>query len=156
MPKSPDPAEAKKHLEAMAGQELDVTPEQVRLFQFPVGAHNNADGIVLWRSILVGFKSCVQSNLVDASGSVTTGAAGSVTFLLSNVICLPPVGSRMEPVNIVATAHAATPSYVTATHTLVGGGTDLEITIFAWDTKGNPAANVTVHWRSRFAYFVIE
>jgi hypothetical protein len=156
MPKSPDLAEAKKHLEAIAGQQLDLTPEQIKLFQFPVGAHNNADGTVLFRSIFVGFKSCVQANFIDASGAVTTGAGGSVTFLLSDVICLPPVGSRMEPVNVLATPHSSTPVYVTTAHTLIGAGSDLQITVFAWDAKGNPAPNVSVHWRTRFSFFVIE
>ncbi|HTP31841.1 MAG TPA: hypothetical protein VMJ75_06685 [Candidatus Acidoferrales bacterium] len=147
MPKSPDPAEAKKQLEAMAGQELDITPEQVNL-TFPLGAHDVTDGVVASRLILPPRKFCTPSPLLDASGATSTGAAGNVTFLLSNVICLPPVRSLAEPINLLATAHTTTPFYVTATHALVGT-TDVQITLFAWDAKGSPAPNVSVHWRCR-------
>ena len=152
MPETPVPAEAKKQLEAMVGQEIDIdiTPEQVALFQFPTGAHDTTDGIVASRSVFIvpPRKFCTATPLLDASGAATTGTAGNVTFLLSNVICLPPVRSLAEPVNLLATAHSTTPFYVTTTHTLVGG-TDVQITLFAWDAKGSPAPNVTVHWRCR-------
>jgi hypothetical protein len=148
MPNSPDPAEVKKQLEAMAGQTIDVTPEQLIQFVFPIGEHDTTNGIVAFRNLL-GFKSCVASTLLDASGSAFTGPTGNTTFLLSNVICLPAVHSLAEPVYLLATAQSSTPFYVTTTHTLVGGGTDVQITIFAWDVKGSPASNVTVHWRLR-------
>ena len=149
MPKTPDPAEAKKHLEAMAGQELDITPEQVVSLVFPIGAHDTTDGIVASRLlVLPPRKLCTASPLLDATGATATGAAGNVTFLLSNVICLPPARSLAEPINVLATAHSTTPFYVTTTHTLLGG-TDVQITLFAWDATGKPAPNVTVHWRCR-------
>ena len=149
MPKTPDPAEAKKHLEAMAGQEIDITPEQAISLVFPIGAHDITDGTVASRLIVLPpRKLCNASPLLDASGAATTGTAGNVTFLLSNVICLPPVRSLAEPVNLLATAHSPDPFYVTTTHTIVGG-TDVQITLFSWDVKGNPAPNVTVHWRCR-------
>ena len=50
MPKTPDPAEVKKQLEALAGQEL--TPEQAISLTFPLGAHDTTDGIVASRLIL--------------------------------------------------------------------------------------------------------
>ena len=148
MPKSPDPAEVKKQLEAVAGQAVDITPDQPILFVFPIGEHDTDNGIVAFRN-LFGFKSCVASTLLDASGSAFTGTAGNATFLLSNVICLPPVHSLAEPVYLLATAQSSTPFYVTTTHALVGGGTDVQVNIFAWDAKGSPAPNVTVHWRLR-------
>ena len=103
MAKSPDPAEVKKQLEAIAGRTIEISPEQIKLFSFPVGAHDVTDGTVEWENIF-GFKSCIASSLLDASGAVTTGTAGNVTFLLSNVICLPQVRSLAEPVHLVATA----------------------------------------------------
>jgi hypothetical protein len=149
MAKTPDPAEVKKRLEALAGQELDITPEQAISLAFPIGAHDITDGVVASRLIILPpRKICTPSPLLDASGATFTGAAGNVTFLLSNVICLPPVRSLAEPINLLATAHSTTPFYVTTTHTLVGG-TDVQITLFAWDSKGNPAPNVQVHWRCR-------
>ena len=148
MPKTPDPAEVKKQLETIAGQELDITPEQAISLTFPLGAHDTTNGIVASRVIFPPTKICTPSPLLDASGAAFTGAAGNVTFLLSNVICLPPVRSLAEPINLLATAHSNTPFYVTTTHALVGA-TDVQITLFAWDPKGNPAPNVSVHWRCR-------
>ena len=151
MAKSPDPAEVKKQLEAIAGRTIEISPEQIKLFSFPVGAHDVTDGTVEWENIF-GFKSCIASSLLDASGAVTTGTAGNVTFLLSNVICLPQVRSLAEPVHLVATAQNPTnptPFHVTATHATVAGGTDVQVTVFAWDAKGNPAPSVLVHWRCR-------
>ena len=151
MAESPDPAEVKKQLEAIAGRTIEISPEQIKLFSFPVGAHDVTDGTVEWENIF-GFKSCIASSLLDASGAVTTGTAGNVTFLLSNVICLPQVRSLAEPVHLVATAQNPTnptPFYVTTTHAIVAGGTDVQVTVFAWDAKGNPAPSVLVHWRCR-------
>jgi hypothetical protein len=50
---------------------------------------------------------------------------------------------------LLATAQSTTPFYVTTTHAIVGGGTDIQITLFAWDHNGKPAPNVSVHWRCR-------
>jgi hypothetical protein len=148
MPKTPDPAEVKKQLEALAGQELDITPELAVVLTFPIGAHDITNGIVASRTILS--KSCTSSSLLDASGATFTGPAGNVTFVLSNVICLPP-GFLTEPINLLATAHSSnTPFYVTTFHTLLGN--DVEITLFAWDPKGNPAPKVQVHWRCRVVW----
>ena len=119
MPKPLDPAEDKKQLEAIAGQELDITPEQVNL-TFPLGAHDVTDGVVASRLLFPPRKFCTASPLLDASGATFTGTAGNVTFLLSNVICLPPARSLAEPINLLATANTRTPFYVTTTHTLVG------------------------------------
>ena len=150
MPETPDPAEAKKQLEALFGHEIDIdiTQEQAAVFEFPIGAHDTTNGVVRSRLIFPPTKICTPSTLLDASGATATGGAGNVTFLLSNVICLPP-GLLAEPINLLATAHSTTPFYVTTTHVLVGSGTDVQITLFAWDAKGNPAPNVTVHWRCR-------
>jgi len=79
MANSPDPAEVKKQLEAIAGRTIEISPEQIKLFSFPVGAHDVTDGTVEWENIF-GFKSCIASSLLDASGAVTTGTAGNVTF----------------------------------------------------------------------------
>jgi hypothetical protein len=151
MPNTPDPAEAKKQLEALLGHEIDIdiTPEQAVVFEFPIGAHDTTNGIVRSRLIFPPSKICTPSTLLDASGATTTGGAGNVTFLLSNVICLPGGQLAAEPINLLATAHSTTPFYVTTTHTLVPPGTDVQITLFAWDARGNPAPNVTVHWRCR-------
>ena len=53
MPKTPDPAETKKQIEAMVGRELDLTPEQVLSFSFPIGAHDITNGIVASRTLTI-------------------------------------------------------------------------------------------------------
>ena len=149
MPKTPDPAETKKQIEAMVGRELDLTPEQVLSFSFPIGAHDITNGTVASRTITIPpAKICTPSPLLDASGAASTGPAGNITFLLSTVICAPGA-IYAEPVNLLATAHSNSPFYVTTAHAIVGGGTDVQITLFAWDHTGKPAPNVSVHWRCR-------
>jgi hypothetical protein len=147
--KNPNPTEVKKQLEAIAGQEIDAAPEQIISLWFPVGAHDYNSGTVLWRSAILPGRNCVSSSLLDASGASSTGAAGNRVFLLSDFICLPQVRSLAEPINVVATARSTAPFYVTVTHTLVNNATDVQITVFAWDAKGNPAPNVTFDWRCR-------
>ena len=148
MPGTLEPLEAKKQLEAMAGHELGFGPEQVAILRYATGAHNTNDGIVASQSVVFVGKFCTPSPLLDASGATTTGAAGNVTFFLSDVVCLPLVRSLAEPINVLATARSSTPCYVTSTYALVAG-TDVQLTLSAWDAVGKPAPNVPVHWRCR-------
>jgi hypothetical protein len=152
----PTEAEARKHLEAIAGTGME--PEQLLGFRFPVGAFDYTDGSSSWRSIIVFPQpnlTCNAANLLDASGLVTTGANGQSTFLLSSFVCLPLVRAFAAPIDIVATARSSSPFYVTATLTLVkdpnnpASNNDVEITLYAWDAKGAPAPSVSIDWRCR-------
>jgi hypothetical protein len=153
--KRADPQNVKKQLEAVAGKELDLSPEQIISLRHPVGAIDSSDGTVLWKSIIIVNQSCNPSALLDASGATFTGSNGSVTFLLSNFVCLPLVRSLAEPVNVQATVRSTSPFFLTMTHTLVTDPTnpsnknDVQITVNTWDATGNPAANVSFDWRCR-------
>jgi hypothetical protein len=153
--KTADPAEVKKQLEAIAGQKIDISDDQIAIIRWPVGAHNYEDGTVLWRSIIFPGQNCIASSLLDGSGVSTTGTNGEVTFLLSNFICLPLVRSLSEPVNVLATARTASPFFVTTTHTMVPDPNspqsfnDVQITVYAWDANGKPAPGVSFDWRCR-------
>ena len=155
MPTNKDLSKPKKQIEALTGKIVDLTPEQIIVLRFPIGMHDVSSGTVASTTIFVPQrKSCASSPLLDASGAVVTGASGNVTFLLSSKICLPVLRDLQEPVNLVATAHGATPIFVTTTHAFVAGDdiqgrNDLQITVFAWDANGNPAPNIVVHWRCR-------
>jgi hypothetical protein len=101
----PTVAEAKQQLEAIAGTSIEN--EQLKLFQFPVGAFDYTAGSTAWRRLIIFPQpslSCTDSNLLDASSVATTGSNGQVTFLLSQFVCLPLVRAFTAPISIVATA----------------------------------------------------
>lgn len=145
----------KKQIEDAAGQTIEIGPDQISILRYPVGAHDSTEGTVLWRSIIFPGRSCVPANLLDGSGRNTTGANGSITFLLSSAICLPQVRSLAAPINLQATVFATTPHYLTTSYSLVadpnsaGNFNDVEITVNTWDAKGNPAAGIGFDWRCR-------
>ncbi len=145
----------KKHLEAAAGHDIDVSPDQLISLRWPVGAHDYTDGTVMWRSIIILGQSCVSSTLLDGSGSSLTGANGTVTFLLSSFVCLPQIRSLAAPINLQATVRSAEPFFLTMSYTLVPDPAvphsfnDLQITVSTWDPGGAPAASVPFDWRCR-------
>jgi hypothetical protein len=157
----------KAALEAFAGNEIDATQQQVeqriKNLTFPYSTYAfTPSGEIVSKSILIFLpRSCVASEFLDVSASATTGSTGSVTLLINDYICRGDVGRvYSEPVNIVATPVSTTPFYVTVTHSLVTTPPstfvqNVQINIFAWDTKGAPAPNVTVYWRCRVPDFVI-
>jgi hypothetical protein len=154
--KKPTAAEAKKQLEAIAGEAIEA--EQLIAFRFPVGAFDYTSGSSAWRRLIVFPQpslTCNDANLLDASGLVTTGANGQITFLLSNFVCLPLVRAFAAPISLLATARSASPFFVTTTCTLVpdpnnaSSNNDLQITLYAWDANGAPAPSVSIDWRCR-------
>ena len=76
-------------------------------------------------------------------------------FLLSEFVCFAQVNILAEPINVVATPRASTPSFLTMTHQLVkaDGATnyqdDVSISVFTWDANGAAAPNVVFDWRCR-------
>ncbi|HEX4310654.1 MAG TPA: hypothetical protein VHZ25_11545 [Acidobacteriaceae bacterium] len=152
--KQPDVEGLKKQLEAITGEKVDIPDDLIRQLRWPVGAHNYSDGDVLWRSIFFPpGKSCVDANLLDASGSSATGAGGTVTFPLSSVLC--ELVFLAAPINVQATVRGTTPAFLTMAYALVpvpnspGTYTDLNITVYTWDASGKPAPNVDFDWRCR-------
>jgi len=154
--KKPTVAEAKQQLEAMVG--AGIEKEQLKMFQFPVGAFDYTAGSTAWRRLIIFPQpslSCTDSNLLDASGVATTGTNGQVTFLLSQFVCLPLVRAFTAPISIVATPRADKPFFATTEVALVPdpsnptSNNDLQITLFAWDANGAAAASVSIDWRAR-------
>jgi hypothetical protein len=150
--KTANSANIKKQLEALTGHKIDFSAEQlVKVLRYPIGAYDYTDGSAAWRWILwPEGKTCSDATLLDASGVSFTGADGTSVFLLSDFVCFSQYGrSLAEPINVVATAQSTGPFFVTATHALINNGTDVQITVFAWDAKGAAAPSVTVDWRCR-------
>jgi hypothetical protein len=153
--KKADLAEVKKQLEAIAGKKIDIVDDQIFLFRWPVGAHDYADGTVLWRSFITPGQTCIASSLLDGSGTAVSGANGQVTFLLSSYICLPQVRSLAEPVNLLGTPRSNGAFSVTLTHTMVTDPSnpqsynDVQITGYIWDANGAPASGIAFDWRCR-------
>jgi hypothetical protein len=148
--KTDSPANIKKQLEALTGHKIDLSAEQlIKVLNYPLGAYDYTDGSAAWRWIILPGKSCRDATLLDASGVSFTEADGRRAFLLSDFVCFPQLRSLAEPINVLATARSTTPFFVTTTHALVNNGTDVQITVFAWDAKGAAAPNVTFDWRCR-------
>jgi hypothetical protein len=153
-------AELKKQLEDLAGQEIDVSPEQLIKLTFAIGLQSTADGEVISTLLIPPGKSCSRARLLDASGHSSTDATGQRSFLLSDFLCIGRY-SFAEPIHLVATPRSVRPSYVTAVFSLVpdpntpGVFNDLKITIFAWQPNGTAAPNVAFDWRCRLVSYEI-
>ena len=144
-------AELKKQLEALAGHEIDASPQQIIKFRYPVSSSTSADGSTTWRSIFFPGKSCSDANLLDVDGAGWTGANGQQTFLLSDVLCWSSFVFAY-PANVVATARGGSPFFLTTDYHTVGPApgtlnTDLQITVYAWQPGGAPAPGVSYDWR---------
>jgi hypothetical protein len=158
-PRATPPEDIRRQLEAATGRPIDVSHEQLLRLTFPVGTYayfgtdENANST--WASIFFPRKYCNPATLLDVCGASFTGADGKRVFLLSQVVCSLSGNTLSEPVTVVATPLSQTPFLVTMTYALVPNpqdpqfDTDLQITVFAWDTSGAPAPNVSFHWRCR-------
>ncbi len=150
-----DPQDLKKQLENIAGREIPVDAEQLKLLlRFPVGAYDYSDsGFVASQSIFLPGVRCNSARLLDVSGASYTGSDGKRVFRLSEFMCLPRERLLMEPVNVLATARSTKPFFVTTTHALVDPNdflrSDVEITVFGWDANERPAPGLSFHWRCR-------
>jgi hypothetical protein len=152
--KTVDPADVKKQLEAIAGHEIDVSPDQLINLWLPLGALDYTDGTAAWMRIIFPGRTCNSATLIDASGVSSTGSDGKRVFLLGDFVCLPQVRNLGEPINVLATARSTRPFFLTTTHTVVDNpnnpnANDVQITVFAWDARGTAAPNVTFDWRCR-------
>lgn len=154
------PDQIKRQIEAIVGHEIEETEEQLISLWYPIGSHVfEQDASVAWKFLFTQAKSCRAETLLDASGKGTTGTDGKRVFKLTDFVCMT-LGDRyelLEPVNIVATPRSITSVFVTTDYVAVTSGSppstiDLQLTIFAWDANGAPAANVNFHWRCRVPY----
>jgi hypothetical protein len=150
-------AELKARLEEVAGRELDITDEQLLWLSWPVSsstyeaAQNSFDDA--WISnlgIISPQPTCADAELLDTCGYATTGSGGQVTFRLRSVLCARhDLDDFSEPVNLLATPQATAPFFMTVNHELIANNSDLQITVYAWNPGGTPAANVSFYWRCR-------
>ena len=162
-------ADLKAALEAIAGHQIDASPEQLQqIIRAPIPFSNysftpqpttpfqtNAGEVVSRNPIFILPPVCSGSELLDVSGVTGTSDAGNATLLIKNFLC-PNESGRFffEPVITVATPASAKPSFLTVTHSLVfepslQNATNVQINIFSWDIHGAPAPNVLVNFRCR-------
>jgi hypothetical protein len=159
-PTSPSPDELKRQIEAATGRPVDVNPEQLIWLRYPAGSYAylgvDENPNATWKNLLFDpppkyCTSVADPGLLEVCGVSSTGADGKRVFLLSDVWC-PQLEELSEPINVVVTPLSENPYFVTMTYSLVGSPgyyTDLQITVFAWNTTGTPAAAVPFHWRCR-------
>ena len=121
----------------------DKTPDAIAQLGlwYPAASYNftSADSYTAWRNQTEALpKQCYGSNLLDVTGSWTTGSGGEATLLLSEFVCLRG-NTPAAPVNVVATPNSATPFFLTIQHSLVATvrdlreTTDVEIKVWTWN-----------------------
>jgi hypothetical protein len=98
-----------------------------------------------------GIKACGSTGVVTVGGIAVTRADGEIRFRLSAFRCRPGFPAQ-RPIICVANAHSTSPVFVTVRTNIVPGTDendgydDVEITLFAWDSSGNPAASTPLRW----------
>ncbi|MEK6411022.1 MAG: hypothetical protein AABN34_29215 [Acidobacteriota bacterium] len=91
---------------------------------------------------------CFRNQVLDVSGFATTADNGQSLIRLTKFIC--PKGEVFHlPINVVATPDHPKPCFLTISQSLLNNGADVEIRVFAWDTKGAAAQGVRFNWRCR-------
>jgi hypothetical protein len=152
--------ELKKRTEELFGKELarDVL-ERIK-WSFPVAAYNKITGeayVTTSSGVFPFLKVCSPRALFDIGGIAATGNDGKRVFRLSEFACFATwQGEQITtfdyPINVVATPLSSEPCFVTLMHVLLPDSKDVEITVFAWDGDGKPAAGVAFDWRCRVPY----
>jgi hypothetical protein len=159
-------SDVKAHLEAIKGSKIDpalgIPP--VNLFYVlgtvvQTNGFNNVTTVVTYRNLL-SFGETTQEHLapsLDVSGVSSTGSNGNIVFTVMSFVPYE-LQKLAEPVHIVATPHGSVPSFLTVEHALVGDSEagDVEITVYAWDSNGNPAPDVAFDWRCRLNGLIVE
>ena len=152
--------EIKAALEVIAGQkispEVPLPLETFPPFLWRVGTTVRTlqdESSTIWKNLRGQTGSnTADPGLVDLTGFSNTGSDGKIVFRLMSFQNGFQVDTT-QPFNVIATARGGVPVSLTVDYTPVESG-DFEITVFAWDTQGNPAPNVTFDWRCRFSFTV--
>ena len=151
----------RKDLQDIAGKEVDISPDRLINFIFPIASSSFDDpGDVTFERIFFPGKSCSPMRLLDVAGNSSTAADGKRVFLLSDFLCSTN-NSFAAPVNLVATPRSTSPCYATTTLNLVPNPSapnffsDVQITVLSWSPNGSPAPNISVDWRCRLVSFQI-
>lgn len=172
-------ADLRGALEAFAGHKIEASNQEIEQFirnlVLPFSSYNftpptadlqgdNIGKVVSRNQIIAGRPLiCSSGELLDVSSFVVIGDSGSTTLRITDFLCPADLDLRLysAPINVIATAESQTPAYFT--HVIQGIPSPLqpylenvEVTIFAWDSKGAPASNnPTVHWRCRLQTLTI-
>ena len=139
----------KQHIEGILGEKIaDEALALIQLWEDVAISTTTPSRTTQRHTLIKRPNRCFESRVVDVSGRATTGNNGQIVFQLSHFLC--PAGETFDhPINVVATPISAKPCFVTVTHKLLNNGADVEITVFAWDANGAPAAGVMFNWRCR-------
>lgn len=148
--------ELKAHLEAIVGRKINlpIVPILPANLFYLLGAFDNITGNTSWKNLLYDDSTHISpAALIDVSGIYSTDSTGKGVFRLATF-----VGGELapaEPINIVATAQGTVPLFLTVEYIIVNAGTpnnpvDIEVTVYAWDSNGNPAPNAIFDWRCRY------
>jgi len=104
-------------------------------------------------------KRCGRTSVLDIGGTVSTGADGTAEFLLSDFWChewfsFHGTLTFEYPVLFVATPQTNAPIFLTSLQAVVQPPptsdsvvNDIKVTVFSWETNGNPRGNVLFDWR---------
>ena len=104
--------------------------------------------------------SCAKTAVLDIGGTSYTAASGTGEFALSDFWCSEWFNfghgtlAFEYPVVFVATPQTDAPIFLTSRQDffkheppIPGPVNDIRLTVFSWDTDGNPSGNVLFDWR---------
>lgn len=89
-------------------------------------------------------KSCDPSELFVASGTLSTGPNGVMTFALRDHACPPTNLVVVAPTQVQVTPRSSEPALATATVEIDAG--DASITMYSWGVDGQPLPDTWVYW----------
>jgi hypothetical protein len=148
-------AEIKNKLEAIAGRKIDLNADALikQLFYY-VSIQSRVDNCTLRKENAVfPVHTCEYGAAVlDVHGFSSTGADGKRVLSLREFICVPEPSAIAfsDPANVVATPRSEGPFFLTTSHVVRPADfTDVQITVFAWNTNGQPAPDVHFDWHCR-------
>jgi hypothetical protein len=154
---SPD---VKAHLEAIKGI---VKPPLFYLLGATVQTTGGdyPTSIITYKNLLFEARYENLAPSLDVSGVSSTGSDGKSVFRLTGFLPSYEIRRLAEPVNVIATPRGSLPLFLTAEYTFVtdpgtSQASDIEITVYAWDSNGNPAPDIAFDWRCRFQGFMVQ
>jgi hypothetical protein len=147
--------DVKAHFEAILGWEIADDLDATIAIRETLGAYARESGPRVARDIGTtgaSTKGCTgEGGMLDISGIAVTKADGTATFRLSDYHCVDLIAVE-QPLNLVATARTGAPVFVTAQHSVSSDRRDVEITLMAWNARGEPVPGVAVDWRCRLPF----
>lgn len=157
----------KAHLEAIKGNKIDFPRVKSHLFYLlgatvqTIGGADYPCGIVTYTSVLSYARYENLAPSLDVSGVSSTGSDGKSVFPITGFLPSYKLQRVAEPVSMIATPRGSLPLFLTAEYTFVidpaaSHASDIEITVYAWDSNGNPVPDIAFDWRCRFQGFMTE